>query len=210
MALQRALAGAAVPDPAAIESAIASKVPVGDEFAGQARKAAKLSIGTGQKETFKDLQALVNSLKADEAMITHQPPIGTDASSARVTEEQRNVSVAAFLYASSRESDNDFHLIVGQDPTAPEVYMTMEVSGLPVGQGAPAFKTARDAFKGFFGAKLPAFSYDFYDPPIPVKIEGSLFFDMTHATGQHPGPPSLKSRMPTIWEVHPVTAITLG
>jgi hypothetical protein len=41
-------------------------------------------------------------------------------------------------------------------------------------------------------------------------VEGSLFFDMSHAIGQHPGPPSLKSRMPTIWEVHPVTSITLG
>jgi hypothetical protein len=62
----------------------------------------------------------------------------------------------------------------------------------------------------FFGAHAPLLAYDFYHPPIPVVVEGSLFFDMTHAVGQHPGPPSLKSRMPTIWEVHPVTAITLG
>jgi hypothetical protein len=67
----------------------------------------------------------------------------------------------------------------------------------------------RDAFKAFFGTNLPGITYDFYDPPIPVGIEGSLFFDMTHATGQHPGPKSLKSRIPTIWEVHPITKITL-
>ena len=67
------------------------------------------------------------------------------------------------------------------------------------------------AFKNFFGAsRLPGFTYDFYDPPIPVKIEGSPFFDMTHATGSRPGPQSLKSRMPTIWEVHPLTSIKLG
>jgi len=53
-------------------------------------------------------------------------------------------------------------------------------------------------------------TYDFYDPPIPIKIEGSLFFDITHATGSRPGPHSLKSRMPVIWEVHPLTSIELG
>lgn len=90
--------------------------------------------------------------------------------------------------------------------------MTMEVSGLPP-QNAPAFadlNSARNAFKQFFGTNLPQVTYDFYDPPIPVQIEGSLFFDMTHATGSRPGPPSLKSRMPVIWEVHPVTSIALG
>ncbi len=92
------------------------------------------------------------------------------------------------------------------------MYMTMELSGLPT-KGSPSYaalKRARDAFHGFFGQHMPAFTYDFYHPPIPVAIEGSLFFDMTHSSGQRPGPPSLKSRMPTIWEVHPVTAITLG
>ena len=40
--------------------------------------------------------------------------------------------VTAFMYAVSREADNDFHLIIGGDPKAtPEMYMTMELSGLP-------------------------------------------------------------------------------
>lgn len=91
--------------------------------------------------------------------------------------------------------------------------MTMEVSGLPPA-GSPAFgalNAARTAYKNFFGAaNLPGAGYHFYQPPIPVQIDGSLFFDATHSTGQAPGPPSLKSRMPTIWEVHPVTNIKLG
>ena len=140
-----------------------------------------------------------------------QPKIGEAATSQRVKEEQRNVRVTAFLYAASHENDNDFHLIVGRKPTdLPEMYMTMEVSGLP-SSGSAAFqklKAARDAFKAFFSAHLPPATYDFYHPPIPVMIEGSLFFDMSHATGQRPGPQSLKSRMPTIWEVHPITKIT--
>jgi hypothetical protein len=146
-------------------------------------------------------------------MINHLPSIPITAASGRVQEEQRNVQVTGFLYAASREADNDFHLIVGRDVSAPEeMYMTMEVSGLPPAD-SDAFQHLNDArvsFKTFFGAQLPVSTYDFYHPPIPVVVEGSLFFDMTHARGQAPGPSSLKSRMPVIWEVHPVTSIKLG
>ena len=189
----------------------APPAPAGDNFAGTARKAAKLSIANAPTEKFKDLKSLITSLIADSAMIAHVPKIKTTATSDRVKEEKRNVSVKVFLYAASREADNDFHLILGRDPKAtPEIYMTMELSGLPPASSASFAKlnAARDAFKAFFGTNLPGTTYDFYDPPIPVDIEGSLFFDMTHATGQHPGPKSLKSRIPTIWEVHPITKIT--
>jgi hypothetical protein len=190
----------------------APPAPAGDNFAGTARKAAKLSIANAPTEKFKDLKNLIKSLTADSAMIAHVPKIKTTATSDRVKEEKRNVSVKVFLYAASREADNDFHLILGRNPKAtPEIYMTMELSGLPPASSASFAKlnAARDAFKAFFGTNLPGTTYDFYDPPIPADIEGSLFFDMTHATGQHPGPKSLKSRIPTIWEVHPITKITL-
>jgi len=190
--------------------------PAGDNFGGTARKAAKLSISTATAENFKDVKDLVASLVPDAKMIAHKPKITTTAASKRVKEEERNVHVTAFIYAASREADNDFHLIIGRDPKAtPEIYMTMELSGLPPA-GSASFtqlKAARDAFKKFFktdlGGKLPGLTYDFYDPPVPVQIDGSLFFDMTHAQGPHPGPPSLKSRMPVIWEVHPITKIVL-
>lgn len=185
--------------------------PSGDNFAGTARKAAKLSIGTGKTEKFADLKDLIASLPAEAVMLKHKPPISTAATSGRVKEEQRNVRVRAFLYAASREADNDFHLIIGRDPKkTPELYMTMELSGLPpkTSTSFQKLKTARDAYKKFFAGNLPGTGYDFPDPPVPVEIEGSLFFDMTHATGGRPGPKSLKSRMPTIFEVHPITKIT--
>jgi hypothetical protein len=192
---------------------VKAKAPTGDNFGGTARKAAKLSIPQARTETFSDLQKLVASLPPDKSMINHTPRITTTATSKRVKEEQRNFHVSGYLYAASREADNDFHLIVGRDPKlTPALYMTMEVSGLPPANN-PAFatfKAARSSFKTFFGARLPGLTYDFYDPPIPVTIEGPPFFDMTHAKGQAPGPPSLKSRMPTIFEVHPVTSIKLG
>ena len=182
----------------------------GDDFRGTSRRAAKISIADADIEVFDDLSDLLDSLVAEEDMVDHDPRITTDRDSDRVEEEIRNVQVRAFLYAASREKDNDYHLILGRDPElSPPLYMTMELSGLPPA-GDDSFdtlKAARDAYKDFFGSDLPGTSYDFYDPPIPVEIGGSLFFDMSHASGSRPGPQSLRDDMPTIWEVHPVTEI---
>jgi len=190
-------------------------LPTGDNFDGTARKASKLSISTAKTEKFKDVADLIKTLPEHEKMVKHKPKITTAATSKRVTEEERNVHVTAFMYAASREKDNDFHLIVGRSTTASqETYMTMELSGLPPSSN-PSFsklKAARDAFKKFFkdiGKDLPGLTYDFYHPPVAVRIDGSLFFDMSHAKGQRPGPPSLKSRMPVVWELHPITKIVL-
>jgi hypothetical protein len=180
-----------------------------DTYRGTARKAAKLSIADAQVEDLEDIKDLIETLPAIEDMTSHEPPITTDATSGRVDEENRNVRVRAFLYAASREDDNDYHLILGRAPDLEPMYLTMELSGLP-SQESETFSTleaAREAYKGFFGADLPGASYDFYDPPIPVEIEGSLFFDMSHSSGSRPGPASLRPDMPTIWEVHPITNI---
>src|SRR5258708_31612841 len=107
-------------------------------------------------------------------MVHHVPLIGTSSTSGRVTEEQRNIHVVGFLYAASREADNDFHLVVGRNPaTSPDMYMTAEVSGLPPSNNAAFQKlnTARHSFMTFFGAHVPQLAYDFYHPPIHVAIE---------------------------------------
>jgi hypothetical protein len=190
--------------------AAAAAGPPGDDFQGTARKAAKLSISAAQVEQFDDLQGLIGSLVPDDTMKNHDPAITEAADSGRVDEENRNVQVRAFLYAASREADNDFHLILGRDPNlSSSSFMTMEVSGLPL-DGSDSFdalNAVRDAFKGHFGTDLPGFGYNFYQPPIPVDIGGSLFFDATHAHGgATPGPRDAKPV--TIWEVHPVTTLT--
>jgi hypothetical protein len=198
-----------VPD-ADIPSLAAAAKPASDDFQGTARKAAKLSIATAATEDFGDLKDLIASLPAETAMTKHKPAISTIATSSRVKEEERNVRVRAFIYAASREADNDFHLIVGRAPgQSPSLYMTMELSALPP-HSSPAFarlNAARSAYKAFF-ANLPGLTYDFYDPPVPIEVEGSLFFDMSHAHGLRPGPPSLHQDMPVIWEVHPISKIT--
>ena len=116
--------------------------------------------------------------------------IPTTASSDRVDEEKRNVRVKAFLYAASREDDNDYHLIIGRAPNKPAKYMTAEISGLPPGGSASFGKldAARSAYFEYFGDGLPGTSYDFYDPPREIEIEGSLFWDASHASGGRPGP----------------------
>lgn len=182
-----------------------------DSYVGTARKAAKLAIANAPLETFKDLSTLINSLAPENKMAHHVPPITTTATSNRVAEEKRNVKVKVFLYAASREDDNDFHLILGRAPgSTPAVYFTMELSGLPPNSSSSftKLKAARTAFKNFFGTSLPGSNYDFYSPPIPVEIEGSLFFDVNHVTGSRPGPASLRPKMPVVWEVHPITRIT--
>lgn len=181
-----------------------------DTFGGTSRKAAKLSLANANTEIFGDLKDLIDTLQSHQSMVEHQPIIKTGATSNRVAEERRNVKVSAFLYAASREDDNDFHLIVGRDPNESEkLFMTMEISGLPPesSQFFARLQSARDAYKAFFNNNLPGLGYDFYNPPPSITIEGSLFFDMSHATGSRPGPSKLKPFMPVVWEVHPVTGI---
>jgi hypothetical protein len=203
--------GAAKPLDVAVPPFSATKAVGQDNFAGTARKASKLTLPPGPAKAFASVTDLIQSLPKDTSMTKHKPKITDTATSGRTAEELQNVKIAkAFIYAASREADNDFHLIVGNAPDAAlEQYMTMELSGLPPA-GSPAFaklKTARDAYQGFFKTNLPGGTYDFYHPPVPVSIEGAIFFDITHATGAHPGPQSLKSRIPTIWEVHPISSI---
>ena len=182
--------------------------PPGDDYAGKDRKAAKLSIPAAQPETFSDLKVVLDSLVPDATMEAKGIP--TDESSDRVAEEQRNVRVSTFLYAFSREKDNDFHLILGRDPNLPPLFMNMEVSGLPTEPGSASLQTlttVRNAFKTQFKDHLVNPGYNFIKPPMPVDIGGSLFFDATHAGGgPTPGPQSAKPN--TVWEVHPVTTLT--
>jgi hypothetical protein len=192
----------------------AAAKPKSEDFKGTARRAAKISVAEAKVEVFQDLADLIESLPPDEEMIEHEPPIRDDKNSDRVQKERRNVRVRCFLYAASREKDNDYHLILGRDPSEDPVYMTMELSGLPPASSPhhKALSGARRAFNNFFAAdgddlNLPGKSYDFYRPPIPVEVQGSLFFDITHATGSKPGPQDLRPDMPTIWEVHPISRI---
>jgi hypothetical protein len=181
--------------------------PSADNYHGSARMAAKLSIGSGAPEDISDIGTLLHSLPADKTMRAKH--ISQTPDSGRLPEEQRNVTVTAFLYASSKESDNDFHCIVGRDPKKPAQFMNVEVSGLPPSSSEffATLKAARNQFKVFFTSNadgLPAGGYDKYDPPISITVTGSLFFDVDHVPPAV-GPQGMKPK--TAWEIHPVSKI---
>lgn len=178
-----------------------------DNFAGKARRASKLSLVNAPLETFDTVEALWHSLEDDEEMIGRQPPISHGPTSRRVAEEKRLVQVNALLCAASREDDNDFHLIVCDDPNASAASrycLNVEIAGLPTsGIYRSPLKQARDEFGSLLQGHLPGDRYQFYDP-IPVTIMGALFYDIDHRPGTV-GPASL--RPDTSWEIHPIKSI---
>jgi hypothetical protein len=195
-------------EPFVIPPVPAGAAPSGDNFHGSAREAAKLSIASGDPQSFSDIGDVLDSLIPDDTM--RAKGISKASDSGRLDpEEQKVVTVTAFLYASSKEGDNDFHCIVGRDPSMPARFMNVEVSALPPSSSEffAAIKAARNQFKAFFtsnGDGLPAQGYDKYDPPIPITVTGSLFFDVDHVPGQI-GPTGMKPQ--TAWEIHPVSDI---
>jgi hypothetical protein len=187
-----------------------------DDYIGHDRKAAKTSIATGPHKSYAALGELLDELQQqapDQAMLSHDPPITRDPDSARVAEEDRNVTVPAWLYAAKKEAnDNDFHLIIGTDPrAAPVRYMNSEISGLPAGGPArAALRVPRQAFKDFLGERqesVGTVGYLRFEDPVPVRVTGSLFYDVDHLPGVV-GSFTPPQRVPaTAWEIHPITEI---
>jgi hypothetical protein len=193
---------------------VAGAAPVtndGIHFAGKARKVAKTSIAQAPVENFDSLVALLDPLLTKNQFSDQTMRDKIAPNSPRVDEEKRNVNVKAFLYATKKESDNDYHLLLGPDPSDGDHahYMTAEVSGLPRPDNAATetLTSARSQFESFIldsGGRLPGTTYLRFDPPIPVVVTGSLFFDIDHQPGDvGTGPVVPKS----VWEIHPITKI---
>jgi hypothetical protein len=176
------------------------------EFAGTDRKAAKTSTSDAPVEDLETLEAVLASLPDDAKMLDHRPKITRDEDSDRVKEEKRNVHFYAYLYASKKEADNDYHVILGSaKSTADSEFMTAEVSGLPrTGPDRAKLKAVRKAFEQEFADNPIGTRYRTFRVPIRVEVTGSLFFDVDHRAGVV-GPDDLKPQ--TAWEVHPVTDI---
>jgi hypothetical protein len=197
-----------------LESELASKLNPAErmaashspEFAGHDRKAAKTSTSDAPVEDQETLEAVLASLPDDDQMLHHHPKITEAEDSDRVDEEERNVHFYAYLYATKREADNDYHIILGstKSPTDSE-FMTAEVSGLPrTGPDRTKLKAVRKEFEDEFIDNPIGTRYRTFQVPIRVEVTGSLFFDVDHPAGVV-GPDGLKPN--TAWEVHPVTKI---
>lgn len=179
----------------------------GDIFAGTDRRDPKTSVATGGLKSYSTVAELRSSFPTDAFMkglgITRAPD------SVRTTQEQYNVSVEGYIFAVSKESDNDFHLIVGdKDCAVGECFINVEVSGLPQDRADPDFQTlsaVRAKFLAYFNQHQPSRRYKKFDPPIFVTVTGSVFFDVDHPAGAV-GPAGLKPS--SAWEIHPLTDIT--
>jgi hypothetical protein len=184
-----------------------------DRFKGKARRVAKTTIFVSKEmpTPFDSVTALITSLPPDADMVALNIPHGPNSS--RVDQEKKNVVVTAFLYAYSKETDNDYHVIIGDAPSVPvgvRRYMNVEVSGLPVtGTNAnrDQLREVRNTFKTRFGlGNTGPNSYVKPNPPVPVRITGSLFYDVDHAPPEEfVGPKSHKPQ--TAWEIHPISKI---
>ena len=181
------------------------------QFRGTDRRLAKTSIASAALEPETTVDRLAGSLIADDTMLAHDPPITEAPTSDRVEEEKRSVAVRGWIYAIKYEDDQDWHLIVGTSPSGQSrTYLTCEVSGLPATNAASyrPLERARESLARILHDVLPGpGSYTSYVAhPIPVRIEGSLFFDIDHPAGAV-GPTGMHPK--TAWEIHPVTRIEL-
>jgi hypothetical protein len=180
-----------------------------DTFTGRDRLLPKTTIVDAEVEEFASVAKLLQQVLGkfpDTKMADMEITRSTDT---RVDAEKRNVRVTGFIHAFKKEGDNDYHVIFGDGPDAANpVYLNVEVSGIPVG-GTNANRkrliAVRDQFKEAFnlGATGPN-RYTRPSEPIPVRVTGSLFWDVDHKPGAV-GPDDLKPK--TSWEIHPVSEI---
>ncbi len=132
----------------------------------------------------------------------------------RKHEELFNVQVVCWVHAAKYEGgshgDRDFHVIVGNDSDiTTATFMNVEVTGLPDSSSKnfkPLYK-ARKQFLDLFESYNLNTNFKKIDPPLKVKIKGSLLFDgdHNHSCGTCPGPSYAKPG--TVWEIHPIYSI---
>jgi hypothetical protein len=176
-----------------------------ENFDGSNRKEAKISISPASLETFNTLRAFINTLQDADAMAAAIP----GSNSLRIPEEDRNVRIKkTYLYCYSRQTDEDFHVIIGttKKPSATTSYFNVEISGLPPASDASfsVLQAARTSFYTRASESLCTSGYYFFEQPQRIELKGSLFFDKQHHNGII-GPES--ARPPNAWEIHPVTSL---
>jgi len=194
-----------------------------ENFKGSYRKKPKTSIvrtkGTNEispPKKYSSLSDLLGDLPPDVKMRKTYPDLrihGGDPAT-RKMEELHNVEVDCWIHAVKWEGgkgDRDFHVIVGDDADREAAtFMNVEISGLPAsGKNRAPLRDARKQFLKLFPDKKFTTSFKMIDPPLKVRITGSLFFDgeHSHSCDKCPGPKDAKPG--TVWEIHPVYSIVV-
>ena len=194
--------------PRAMMDRAPADAPARDVFTGKYRKTAKTTFTSARVENFPTLETLFVPLTADHVMVAQFPQLrGTRGNDTpRVAPERRNVKVRAWLYWAERESDRDFHVILGNTAqlTSATLFMNTEVSGLPEANPTKRPFPQRLSDIRALLAKHPH-KRGLFVNPVPVEVTGSLFWDGQHRAPHTVGPEGLR---PTkAWEVHPIKQI---
>lgn len=178
-----------------------------ETFLGKTRAGVKTSVAKAKVQTYATLDDLLKTLQTPEYMRKDSKLVGNTRSEVRVIEENRNVNVKkCYIYFMKREPDNDYHIIIGSQPTLENSSLfNVEVSGLPdpSSKSYKAMVKARNQFQNKFGQYCYD-SYQTFEVPVEVSIKGSLFYDIGHGDGVV-GPQG--HRPTTSWEIHPVTGM---
>lgn len=198
----------------------ASGCPDHCRFDGKKRVDAKTTISTNPNKKYATVKSFLSSF-ADHHPDADMPAIiaGSDG---RVALEDFNAEIKkAWLFCYSKESDEDYHLVIGSkaDRDDPDNrFMIVEVSGLPVpsADSRSTLETVQNDFTTLKGTPNTCSSgYIWFgdgNQPIKITVKGSVYWDTEHWNknlghiGAH-GPASLADRLTTVWEIHPITKI---
>ena len=169
------------------------------------RAGSKTSFAAAGVETFTNLRSLFRPLPADAAMSRDFPALARrrNNTSPRVDLEKRNVKVAAWIYWVGRESDHDFHVLLGSTSrlTDTTILMNSEVSGLPSTNPARSpFPQRRADIRRILADHENA--NGLFVHPVPVTVTGSLLWDGEHQSPNTVGPEGLQPAK--AWEIHPI------
>lgn len=179
-------------------------------FAGKVRKLAKtVPHSGGRAKSFSSIADFLEWLPSDSSM-KYGTPIDRSENSVRVPAEQRNIILKkVWIHAVYREPDNDFHLILcdKQVYDGEAALFSAEISGLPdpskvSNRTMSDLEDARRSLTDKMGDLNCGRTYIFKKGGLPVKVRGSLFFDIHHAGHKH-GRQGLYPQ--SAWELHPVT-----
>lgn len=180
-------------------------------FAGKVRKFSKtIPHSGGRAKSFKSIADLLEWLPSDSSMKFHSPKIDRGENGQRVEEEQKNIILKkVYILSIYREEDNDFHVVLCDIPVydGKAALFSAEVSGLPSADQASSstmndLEDVRETITNQLGDLNCGRTFMFKKGGLPVKIKGSLFFDIHHA-GQVHGRQGLHPK--SAWEIHPIT-----
>jgi len=183
-----------------------------DVFNGVFRPEAKTSYATRKTEKLTQVDTLMRSLPTDMQMTQmHSELVTKDKNhqnhEPRIDLETRNVTVKAWLYWVGHQTDNDFHLVLGNtsELTSTTVFMNSEVSGLPPARPTqPPFMDLRRKLRQLIADN--ANKKGAFVTPVPTQIKGSLLWDGEHRNPNNVGPKKPADIRPTkAWEIHPIS-----